>query len=51
MKVPQWQFHRYLARQVANPELRQKLTPNYPMGCKRILLANDYYPALQRDNV
>ncbi|KXU36893.1 4-hydroxyacetophenone monooxygenase [Ventosimonas gracilis] len=51
MKVPQWQFRRYLARQVQSTELRQKLTPNYPMGCKRILLANDYYPALQRDNV
>jgi len=51
MKVPQWQFHRYLAKQVPNPELRKKLTPHYSMGCKRILLANDYYPALQRDNV
>jgi len=51
MKVPQWQFHRYLAKQVPNPELRKKLTPHYSMGCKRILLANDYYPALQRENV
>jgi cation diffusion facilitator CzcD-associated flavoprotein CzcO len=31
--------------------LRAKLTPDYTLGCKRILMANDYYPALQRDNV
>ena len=29
----------------------RKLTPDYAMGCKRVLVANDYYPALTRDNV
>jgi cation diffusion facilitator CzcD-associated flavoprotein CzcO len=38
-------------RAVKDPELRRKLTPDYVMGCKRVLLANDYYPALTRDNV
>ena len=32
-------------------ELAPELTPDYPLGCRRILLADDYYPALRRDNV
>jgi len=51
MRFPEWLFRRYLAWQVKDPLLRRKLTPNYPMGCKRILIASDYYPALQRRNV
>ncbi len=42
---------RYLAYQVPDPELRAKLTPQYMMGCKRILLSDDFYPALTRPNV
>ena len=41
----------HLAEQVADPALRAKLTPDYPIGCKRILFTDDYYPALCRDNV
>ncbi|MFP5504059.1 MAG: flavin-containing monooxygenase [Candidatus Sericytochromatia bacterium] len=41
----------HLARQVPDPVLRAKLTPDYAMGCKRILLSNDYLPALTRPNV
>jgi cation diffusion facilitator CzcD-associated flavoprotein CzcO len=41
----------HLAAQVKDPELRAKLTPNYSMGCKRILLSNDYFPALTQPNV
>jgi cation diffusion facilitator CzcD-associated flavoprotein CzcO len=33
------------------PELIEKATPNYRLGCKRILPSNDWYPALARDNV
>ncbi|KAM5431502.1 hypothetical protein MferCBS31731_007815 [Microsporum ferrugineum] len=41
-----------MKRQLANkPELWEKLTPNYPLGCKRIITSDDYYPALARDNV
>ena len=40
-----------LERQVADPALRALLTPDYTIGCKRILLSSDYYPALQRQNV
>ena len=42
---------RYLAGQVPDPELRQKLAPEYAMGCKRILMSNDFYPALVQANV
>ncbi len=41
---------RHLAEQVPDPQLRAKLTPGFRIGCKRILLANDYYPALAADN-
>jgi len=42
---------RFFARQIADPELRRKLTPDYALGCKRILISDDYYPALTRANV
>jgi cation diffusion facilitator CzcD-associated flavoprotein CzcO len=41
----------HLADQVKDPVLRSKLTPDYPIGCKRILVGDDYYPALVRDHV
>ncbi|TKX23035.1 FAD-binding monooxygenase-like protein 4 [Elsinoe australis] len=34
-----------------NPEIWSKLTPNYSPGCKRILISDDYYPALAQPNV
>ncbi|MEU1853474.1 NAD(P)/FAD-dependent oxidoreductase [Streptomyces sp. NPDC019990] len=42
---------RHMARSVKDPALRAKLTPDYRIGCKRILLSSDYYPALARPNV
>ena len=42
---------RHIARQVKDPVLRAKLTPDFTPGCKRLLQSNDYYPALQRPNV
>jgi cation diffusion facilitator CzcD-associated flavoprotein CzcO len=50
-KIMQWQALRHLKRQVADPQLRAKLVPDYTLGCKRVLLANDYYPALAQANV
>lgn len=41
----------HLRRQVRDPQLRAKLTPDYEVGCKRMVIDNRYYPALQRDNV
>ncbi|WP_242884500.1 flavin-containing monooxygenase [Actinomadura litoris] len=46
-RIARW----HLRHQVPDPELRAKLTPDYRIGCKRILLSNDYYPALARPNV
>jgi cation diffusion facilitator CzcD-associated flavoprotein CzcO len=40
-----------LRLQVPDPELRRKLTPNYRLGCKRILVSDAYYPALRQPNV
>lgn len=37
--------------QVTDPDLRKILKPDYPVGCKRVVISDDYYPALQRDNV
>ncbi|GAA5068828.1 flavin-containing monooxygenase [Nocardia callitridis] len=39
-----------LRRQVKDPWLRRQLTPEFRAGCKRLLMTDDYYPALQRDN-
>lgn len=40
-----------LESQVADPALRAALTPSYPLGCKRVLVSDDYYPALARPSV
>ncbi|WP_439638517.1 flavin-containing monooxygenase [Nevskia sp.] len=41
----------HIKKQIADPTLRAKVTPDYTIGCKRILISNDYYPALAQDNV
>ncbi|MFD5090961.1 flavin-containing monooxygenase [Amycolatopsis thailandensis] len=51
MKIGQRIAKRNIFKSVKDPELRRKLTPDYTMGCKRVLVSNDYYPALARDNV
>jgi cation diffusion facilitator CzcD-associated flavoprotein CzcO len=42
---------RHMANSIRDPELLKKLIPDYEVGCKRILLTDDFMPALQRDNV
>jgi cation diffusion facilitator CzcD-associated flavoprotein CzcO len=42
---------KHIAAAIADPALRAKVTPTYRMGCKRVLLSNDYYPTLTRGNV
>lgn len=48
-------FERYslsnLRKQVSDPVLREKLTPDFHIGCKRVLISNEYYPALSQPNV
>lgn len=40
-----------LKLQIQDDSLRKAVTPNFSIGCKRLLFANNYYPALQQDNV
>jgi cation diffusion facilitator CzcD-associated flavoprotein CzcO len=51
MKRPMAFSLSYLARRIEDPALRAKLTPDYRLGCKRVLLSSDYYPALRQPNV
>ena len=42
---------RHLRRQVNDPELAARVTPDYAAGCKRVLLSDSWYPTLQRPDV
>lgn len=42
---------KFLQEQVPDANLQEKLLPDYPIGCKRVLISDDYYPTLLRDNV
>ena len=44
-------FHKMLAREVADPALRARLTPSYPIGCKRILLSDDFLAVFRKGAV
>ena len=50
-RVVEWVAGRHMHVQVADPALRTKLQPHYRIGCKRILVSDDYYPALAQPNV
>lgn len=50
MRVPQRGARKHLAAQVSDPVKRAKLTPRFRLGCKRILLSNDYWRALDQPN-
>jgi cation diffusion facilitator CzcD-associated flavoprotein CzcO len=41
----------HLRRQVGDPALRRRLQPDFRLGCKRVLISNEWYPALTRPNV
>ena len=49
--LARWKSLAHLRRQVKDPALRAKLVPDYPIGAKRVLFNDDYYPALTRRNV
>lgn len=51
MKPLQFTAERHLRRQIKDPALRAKVTPNFQIGCKRMLISNNYYPALAQPNV
>ena len=42
---------RHIHSQISDPVLRRKVTPDYEFGCKRVLMSNNYYPALDSANV
>ena len=42
---------KYIERTVSDPRTREQLTPDSHYGCKRGLVSDDFYPALERDNV
>jgi cation diffusion facilitator CzcD-associated flavoprotein CzcO len=51
MKLAEAWAKLYIKRCIKDPKLRKKVTPDYTIGCKRILMSDEYYPALTRDNV
>lgn len=51
MKIAQRTAERHIKLRIKDPELRRKVTPDYTMGCKRVLISRDYYPALAQPNV
>jgi cation diffusion facilitator CzcD-associated flavoprotein CzcO len=42
---------RNIGRAIKDPDLRAKVTPDWQIGCKRILISNDWYPMLAREHV
>jgi cation diffusion facilitator CzcD-associated flavoprotein CzcO len=51
MRLFKLSFKRHLAAAIADPQLQGRLVPDYPLGCKRILISNNYFPALAQANV
>ncbi|MBV1920766.1 MAG: NAD(P)/FAD-dependent oxidoreductase [Pseudomonadales bacterium] len=51
MRKAEREFEKLLKKSVKDTALRKKLTPDYPMGCKRILLSNEYFETFTRPNV
>lgn len=51
LKVAEWLARWHLRRQVPDPTLRAALTPDYAVGCKRLVVSSDFYPALGRPQV
>ncbi|WP_250656300.1 flavin-containing monooxygenase [Alkalimarinus coralli] len=41
---------KHIKAQIKDPQLRDKVTPDYTIGCKRILMSDDYYSALDQQN-
>lgn len=51
LQIAEWLGKKNIERQIKDPTLRKKVTPNFRAGCKRILMSNDYYSALERPGV
>ncbi len=42
---------KHIRKSLSDPQLKEWVTPNYTPGCKRILVSNEYYPALEKEQV
>ena len=51
MDRPERMAKAFLAKHIQDPALRERLTPSYRLGCKRVLLSNTWYPMLTKDHV
>ena len=51
LQVAQKLAERNIAKGIKDPELRRRVTPDWQIGCKRILLSNDWYPMLAKQHV
>jgi cation diffusion facilitator CzcD-associated flavoprotein CzcO len=51
MKIAEKISRAHMRKEIDDPELLEKVTPDYTIGCKRILPSNKWYPALAQDNV
>lgn len=51
MHLERWRWQRHMHKIIDDQELREKLTPDYTLGCKRILLADNYYQAMKSPNL
>lgn len=50
-KIAAWAAKRHIQKTVKDPEVAKKLTPEYTIGCKRILLSDDYFPTFNLPHV
>lgn len=49
-KLMSWNARRYLNKSISDPVLRKKLTPDYKLGCKRVVINSTFYDAIQKPN-
>jgi len=51
MRASQAKCAQHMRKTIKDPDLRKKFTPDYNIGCKRVLISNNYYPAFTQANV
>ena len=51
LKLGELQARRHIRSQIKDKALRKKVTPDFHFGCKRVLISNNYYPALDQNHV
>jgi cation diffusion facilitator CzcD-associated flavoprotein CzcO len=51
LRLYTWRWRWFMHRHIKDPIKRQLLTPEYVIGCKRILISNNYYPTLNQNHI